>query len=141
MGALTTGALASVCLVVAAVAWWRRRDAEPAPSVVLALTAFLVLGAYVLPWYVAWVLPVACVSLDRSSRRLAMLLSTFLTAVYIVKAHALPHVVDTEWRWLGSYIGPVVMVLWCVAIAVPPGFWSRWSGRSRQPQLTPSVKP
>ena len=123
IGILTTGALGAVCVIVCAAAWWKRRDAEPAASVVLALTAFLAVGAYVLPWYVGWMLPVACVSLGRPSRRLAMLMSTFLTAVYIVKARALPHAVEAEWRWLGSYIGPIVVLLACVAIAAPPRTW------------------
>lgn len=123
IGMLTAGALGAVCVIVCATAWWKRRDAEPAASVVLALTAFLAVGAYVLPWYVGWMLPVACVSLGRPSRRLAMLMSTFLTAVYIVKARALPHAVEAEWRWLGSYIGPIVVLLACVAIAAPPRTW------------------
>ncbi len=134
IGGLTTAAVGTVCILVVAITWWRRRDAEPIPSVVLALTAFLVLGAYVLPWYVAWMLPVACVSLHRSSRWLAMLLSGFLTAVYIVKAHALPHAVDTEWQWLGSYIGPIVIVLWCVLIALDSRSRpARTSSESREP--------
>jgi alpha-1,6-mannosyltransferase len=125
IGLLTASGLGVVCVVVCATTWWRRHDSEPALSIVLALTAFLVLGAYVLPWYVGWMLPVACISLDRRSRRLAVLMSTFLTAVYIVKARSLPHMVETEWHWIGSYIGPIVVLLWCVALAVPPRTWTR----------------
>src|SRR4051812_48014225 len=78
-------------LALAALAAYLRRD-RPRPSApaLAATTAYLVGGAYVLPWYSAWALPLAAV--ERRSR-LAWLVaaqSVFLVAVYEFELPAHP---------------------------------------------------
>lgn len=59
-GRRASGHLASIAVVGAlavTVAWRRRSDCELGGVVALALTAYLVAGIYVLPWYAIWMLP------------------------------------------------------------------------------------
>ncbi len=107
--------------IVLVVAWRRRRDAEPAEAVALALCAYLVFGMYVLPWYVIWMIPVAAVSTGRLPHRLVLLFSALLPAVYAVKARALPHAVAPVWQWVGSGLVPVALLaVFAVAVLARP---------------------
>ena len=78
-------------LALAAIAAYRRRDrTRPAATALASTAAYLVAGAYVLPWYAAWALPVA--ALERRSR-IAWLVaaqSVFLVAVYQFELPAHP---------------------------------------------------
>ena len=78
-----------VVLVLAAVAAWRwRAAARPASAATATMAAYLVGGAFVLPWYPAWALPTA--ALDRRSflGGLVAAHAAFLAAVYEFEAPA-----------------------------------------------------
>jgi len=77
--------------------------------VALALTAYLVAGIYVLPWYGMWMLPAACLVRRRATLLYLASLGAFLTAVYVIKARSLPGSVDIGWWWLSAYIGPLIL--------------------------------
>jgi hypothetical protein len=103
--------------IVLAVAWRRRHDRDPAGAVALALGAYLVVGMYVLPWYVVWMIPVAAVSTSRLPHRLVLLFSALLPAVYALKARTLPHQVAPAWHWIGSGVVPVALLVAFMAAA------------------------
>ena len=122
-------AVLSVLLIGAialAIAWRRRHAIDPAAAVALALAAYLVVGMYVLPWYVVWMIPVAALSTNRLPHRLVLLFCGLLPAVYALKARALPHPVGPEWHWIGSGLVPVALLAAFVAVA-----FARGSGRHR----------
>ena len=83
-------ALVLVLAFAAIAAYLRRARMRPAATALASTTAYLVAGAYVLPWYAAWALPVA--ALERRSR-IAWLVaaqSVFLVAVYQFELPAHP---------------------------------------------------
>lgn len=122
--ALGLGAMAVVGVLAITIAW-RRRSGELSNVVVLAVSAYLAAGLYVLPWYVMWVLPVACLVRHRATLVWVASFGTFLTAVYVVKERALPDPVSSGWWWVGAYVGPVVLLAAFVLVA-------RWSTRSSE---------
>jgi hypothetical protein len=93
------------------VAWRRRHDTELGGVAALALTAYLVAGLYVLPWYVMWMLPAACLVRRRANLVFLASVGAFLTAVYVVRDRALPGTVGPGWWWLGAYLGPIVLLI------------------------------
>ncbi len=104
------GSIVVVSTVAAAIAWRRRRDSDLGAIVALALTAYLVAGIYVLPWYAMWVLPTACIVRRRATMVYIAALGAFLSLIYLAKDRALPGTVSLGWWWLGAYIGPVVLL-------------------------------
>ena len=102
--------LAAIGIVVLATAWWRRKDLDPLSSVALAVGSFLVLAVYVLPWYVAWMLPVACIVRQPVMRAFVAAVGTFLPMVYAAKFRALPTGVGWGWRAFGSNVGPILVL-------------------------------
>jgi hypothetical protein len=79
-----------VLLFAAVVAYRQRAAPRPATTPLATTAAYLIGGAYVLPWYPAWALPMA--ALERRSR-LAMLVAAhaaFLVAVYEFELPAHP---------------------------------------------------
>lgn len=109
LGVFGLASIATVCILALAVAWRRRRDAELGGVVALALTAYLVAGIYVLPWYGMWMLPAACLVRRRATLFYVASLGAFLTAVYVIKARSLPAAVDDWWWWLSAYVGPLIL--------------------------------
>ncbi len=99
--------IAMVCVLAGTVAWRHRRDAELGGVVALALTAYLVAGIYVLPWYGMWMLPAACLVRRRATLLYVASLGAFLTAVYVIRDRALPGSVEIWWWWISAYIGPL----------------------------------
>lgn len=113
-------AVVSVLLIGAialSVAWHRCHTVDPATAVALALSAYLVVGMYVLPWYVVWMIPVAALSTSRLPPRLVLLFCALLPAVYALKARALPHQVGPVWHWIGSGVVPVALLAAFVVVA------------------------
>ncbi len=100
------------------VAWQGRRDAELGAVVALALASYLVAGIYALPWYVMWMLPAACLVRRRATLVFIAGSGALLTAVYVVKARALPSSSGAGWWWLGAYIGPVIVLVAFVLVAL-----------------------
>ena len=109
LGVFGLASIATVGLLAVAVAWRHRRDGELGGVVALALTAYLVAGIYVLPWYGMWMLPAACLVRRRATLLYLASLGAFLTAVYVIKARSLPGSVDIGWWWLSAYIGPLTL--------------------------------
>ena len=110
LGLLSMISLTAIGIVVLATAWWRRKDLDPVSTVALALGAFLVIAVYVLPWYVAWMLPVACIVRRPMMRAFVATVGTFLPMVYAAKFRALPTGVGWGWRAFGSNIGPILVL-------------------------------
>ena len=122
LGLLSMISFVAIVVLVLVTAWRWRGALEPTTGVVLALASFVVLGVYVLPWYMAWMLPTACLAPGRVMRVFAAVMCTFLPIVYAVKFRALPNPVETGWWVFGAYVGPVLIVgLFCVLLARSPG--------------------
>lgn len=81
---LVTVALAFVFAVAAAAAWFGRRTRDPAPGVVASITAWLIFGSYVLPWYSIWALPTAALRIRDRLTWVVALQGLAMTAVYLV---------------------------------------------------------
>ena len=109
LGVFGLASIATVCVLALAVAWRHRQDGELGGVVALALTAYLVAGIYVLPWYGMWMLPAACLVRRRATLFYVASLGAFLTAVYVIKARSLPAAVDDWWWWLSAYVGPLIL--------------------------------
>jgi alpha-1,6-mannosyltransferase len=118
LGAFGLASIAMVCLLAGAVAWRRRQDGELGGVVALALTAYLVAGIYVLPWYGMWMLPAACLVRRRATLLYVASLGAFLTAVYVIKARSLPGSVDIGWWWLSAYVGPLTLLIAFLVVAL-----------------------
>jgi Glycosyltransferase family 87 len=136
--------IALVALLAVAFAWKRHRDHELGGVVALALTAYLVAGIYVLPWYGMWMLPAACLVRRRATLVYVAVLGTFMTAVYVIKSRALPSAVGVGWWWAGAYIGPVVLLaaFFVIAFGDGSGIEVRLFTRSRdtrQDELIPTT--
>ncbi len=101
---------AAIGIVVLMAAWWQRHDLDPTTSVTLALGSYLVLAVYVLPWYVAWMLPVACLIRRQIMRVFVAATCTFLPTVYAAKFRSLPSSVGWGWRAFGAYVGPILLL-------------------------------
>jgi alpha-1,6-mannosyltransferase len=71
-------ALVAVVIVASALVAAARARPTPVVAVAAATITFFVLGAYVLPWYVAWVLPVLVLELPTPPTRAAAVLSAVL---------------------------------------------------------------
>jgi len=81
---LVSGALAVVLALVALFALCTRRDRDPAPGVVAATAAWLIVSAYVLPWYVVWALPVAALNVRNRLTWLVTIEGIAITAAFAV---------------------------------------------------------
>ncbi len=66
---------------------WRRRDSLTASG--WATVALLVTLAWVLPWYVLWVLPLAALSRSRALRRVTLALGAYLILTWVPLATAM----------------------------------------------------
>jgi hypothetical protein len=86
--------------------------------VALTLTAYLVAGIYVLPWYGMWMLPAACLVRRRATLFYVASLGAFLIAVYVIKARSLPGSVEIGWWWLSAYIGPLTLLVAFIVVAL-----------------------
>jgi hypothetical protein len=73
-------ALASV-IALAIIFAWRAQDGTRATT--LALGAYLLVGAYILPWYIAWVVPLAALTKERALQIGAVVLGFGLQFVYV----------------------------------------------------------
>jgi alpha-1,6-mannosyltransferase len=82
--------LVLVLVLAAVAAYLRRQRSQPSAPALASTAAYLMAGAYVLPWYSAWALPTA--ALERRSRLawLVAVQSVFLTAVYEFELPAHP---------------------------------------------------
>ncbi|MGZ4753326.1 MAG: glycosyltransferase 87 family protein [Acidimicrobiia bacterium] len=112
------GSLALVSALALATAWRRRRDREPGAVVAWALTAYLVAGIYVLPWYCVWMLPTMCLVRRRATLAYVALLGACMTGVYLVKYRAFPTEVGTGWRWSGAFVLPLAFLVAYVVLAL-----------------------
>jgi hypothetical protein len=83
---LLLGVLA-LSVVGCSVLAWRRRDSLTASG--WATVALLVTLAWVLPWYVLWVLPLAALSRSRALRRVALGLGAYLILTWVPVATAM----------------------------------------------------
>src|SRR5205814_2256016 len=59
-----------------------RREATPFLALAGGLLAYLVVGAYVLPWYAAWVLPLLCLVPSRPMQVLVVVQSLIVSCAY-----------------------------------------------------------
>jgi hypothetical protein len=116
----TFAGFAAVGTCALAIAWRRRAAPSATDAVAISLLGYLAVAVYVLPWYAAWALPVACAATRRATARLAVGLSTFLLVAYTVKERALPGTVGNAWWWLDVSVGPLVALAAFVAIAFGP---------------------
>jgi hypothetical protein len=103
------------------VGWTRRAAPTATDAVAISLLGYLVAAVYVLPWYAAWALPVACAAQRRTTAALAVGLSTFLLVAYTIKERALPGAVGNAWWWLDVSIGPFVALAAFAAVAAGKG--------------------
>jgi glycosyl transferase family 87 len=72
-----------VVLVLAAIlVWGRLRDHTPTLIVASALVAYLLAATYILPWYVAWVLPLLALEWRAGLAKLVLLQSALYLVVY-----------------------------------------------------------
>ena len=80
-----------VVLLLVVVSVWRWRAASrPGTAATAAIAAYLVGGAYVLPWYPAWALPTAALERRSFLGVLVAAHAAFLVAVYEFEAPAHP---------------------------------------------------
>lgn len=105
---LTSFSLVLVLVLAAVFAWRRARrgSAGPDGAAAWAGASYEFSAAYVLPWYVAWVLPVAALRPRSVLLRLVVLQAGFLAAFHELGVH---------WRAPG--------LTWLVAYVVPVGFF------------------
>ena len=68
----------------------RRRTPEPTTTALATTAAYLIAGAYVLPWYSAWALPTAAVERRSGVAVIVAAQAAFLVAVYEYEAPAHP---------------------------------------------------
>jgi alpha-1,6-mannosyltransferase len=99
------------------IGWTRRAAPTATDAVAISLLGYVVAAVYVLPWYAAWALPVACAAQRRTTAALAVGLSTFLLVAYTIKERALPGTVGNAWWWLDVSIGPFVALAAFAAVA------------------------
>ena len=71
-----------VLLFVGFVAYRKHAASEPATTALATTAAYLITGAYVLPWYSAWALPAAAVERRSGLAALVAAHAAFLVAVY-----------------------------------------------------------
>jgi hypothetical protein len=74
--------LALTLLLGGAVLLRSHRDATPSLAIAGMVLAYLLAGAYVLPWYGAWVLPLLCLVPDRRVQLLGVVQSLLVTCAY-----------------------------------------------------------
>jgi hypothetical protein len=112
------GGLAAVAVVALAIVAALRLRAQTFPSLAAAgaLAAYLLVGAYVLPWYPAWVLPSAALT-----RRSWLSGIVAVHAAFLVAAYELPRrvVSGTATTWLGgAFIAAGEFLLLATFVAV-----------------------
>ena len=106
--ALGTAAVAVAVVVAAVVVASRLRDLDPALAAGGAALVYLLVGAYVLPWYAGWALPVLALAWRSRLALLAQLQASLLLLVYVdrpgVHSVVFHHVVGT----VATHVVPVV---------------------------------
>jgi hypothetical protein len=103
-----------VVLVLAAVlVWGRLRDHTPTLVVASALVAYLLAATYILPWYVAWVLPLLALEWRAGLAKLVFAQS----ALYLV-AYQYKQGWPRTWPFRLLFVGNAVVVLFELAIIV-----------------------
>src|SRR4029077_1014294 len=116
--ALGTAAVAVAVVVAAVVVASRLRDLDPALAAGGAALVYLLVGAYVLPWYAGWALPVLALAWRSRLALLAQLQASLLLLVYVdrpgVHSVVFHHVVGT----VATHVLPVVEGAVLVALVV-----------------------
>jgi len=106
--ALGTAAVAVAVVVAAVVVASRLRDVDPAMAAGGAALVYLLVGAYVLPWYAGWALPVLALAWRSRLALLAQLQASLLLLVYVdrpgVHSVVFHHLVGT----VATHVVPVV---------------------------------
>jgi alpha-1,6-mannosyltransferase len=87
----SVGVLAAVAVVAltAVLVATRLGEASAAPVLVASLAGYLLLAGYILPWYFAWILPVA--ALDAQSRLSRLLAAQTVAILMAYQYRAVPH--------------------------------------------------
>jgi hypothetical protein len=116
----TLAGFAAIGAGALAIGWSRRAAPSATDAVAISLLGYLVAAVYVLPWYAAWALPVACAASRRGTARLAVGLSSFLLVAYEIKERALPGRVGNAWWWLDVSVGPFVALAAFLVVAFGP---------------------
>jgi MYXO-CTERM domain-containing protein len=108
----SVGDLALVLVVALAVIGALRFRAQALPSLAAtgSIAAYLLAGAYVLPWYPAWALPSAALARRSWLSVLVAVHAALLVAVYELPARSMP---GSSTAWLGGafVVGAAVVVL------------------------------
>jgi hypothetical protein len=115
---LATVALATVVVVAAVVVGSRVRDFDPAIAAGGAGFVYLLLAAYVLPWYAGWIIPVLALAWRSRVALLAQLQASVLVLIYVdrpgVRSAVLHDVVGT----IATHVVPVLEAGLLLALVV-----------------------
>jgi alpha-1,6-mannosyltransferase len=119
-----------VVLVLAAVlVLGRLRDHTPALVVASALLAYLLAGTYILPWYVAWVLPLMALEWRAGLTKLVLAQSAFYLLVYQYR-QGWPRAVPFRLLFVGNAVTVFFQLAMIVGLVVMVVHQYR-SGRAR----------
>ena len=94
LGGLPPSAVAALVAVLAATLVWRPERSGASRATLHATSAYLVGGAYVLPWYSAWALPLAAIEHRSRAAQLVFVQSAVLTLAYTYRAAPRPDMLD-----------------------------------------------
>lgn len=113
---VTLLALAAVVVLALVAAMLPSRRTSPAAAMALCLGAYFAAGAYVLPWYALWFLPLVAIQDDDRLHRFAVACCLALPAAYLAKWNA-PHGVASGWIVVDSIVIPLALLgFFCAAL-------------------------
>ena len=119
----TLATLATAAVV--GISLWRRTKDDAVEAGIAGPTAFLLAAPYVLPGYLAWVLPGAALHHRRTTARIVALQATLLVGAYAVFRHGPPGLLGEAVTASTALLTPLVLVALLVFYLVQP----RRSGR------------
>jgi alpha-1,6-mannosyltransferase len=111
--------LALVAFLVAVLLLKSRRALSLEAAAVLALSAYVVFGGWVLPWYAVWALPLAAIAAPPRLRWVVAVHGALLLALQQVPYHEfLERHSDAAW-WTLLSVPVLVLALYCAAVIRP----------------------
>jgi len=116
--ALSTAAVVAVLVVAAVVAASRLRDLDPALAAGGAMLVYLLLAAYVLPWYAAWAVPVLALAWRSKLALLAQLQASLLLLVYVDRPGVHSPLFHDVIGTIATHVVPVVEAAALIALVI-----------------------
>jgi hypothetical protein len=132
-----TGAAVTV-LVLAVVGAYRFREVQlPWLPIGVAFAAYLFAGAYVLPWYAAWVLPALALARGSTVAAIVGVHAALLAALYELSRHVDGDTLAGTARGVAVVSGAVLVVAMLIGLLVRPRFGDRYATEWEPESVTP----